>query len=350
MTRTAKAITALLACLVAGGPAVALAGGEDAKPLSLDAKPTAIPYRSIVSGTPVPGARRMPAPPPRRPVGPGWLQRTLNQPAPERPEPSEPLPSDKPHSRITARTIPPEPPRPAPLSDEEIIVWGDRLERARADVVRRLTDLGYAPGGMRNGRTTWKPTSAADSWKPRVIVDDDGWFELETPTVSGGRGTLDNAAMQPGVNNEGPAFDYAPPMAAPGVGGSFAGKRVRQAAEARVVRQVWDVVHGLALAHEEEALIDRLEHLPDELDALWYEGRGPDGTWYPSVADRQEALLLLWSSRTRTRAGETVRARIADYLMVVVDPEARLDENLVETAQLRCGCVLFPDEDHVQRY
>lgn len=345
MLRTALAMLLLTTTPLAG--ATDAADDTDASAFETPkgpytAQPTTIPYRSVVAGAPVPGALRMPEPPPRRSNMAGWVQRTLQMPDEPPPEPSAPVPSgDIVDGDITARTVPPPRPRPAPLSDNEIVVWGDRLEQARAKVEQRLTDLGYAPSGMQNGRTVWKPTGAQDSWKPRVIVDDDGWFSLRSPAVSGGRGQLDNAAMQPGLNNEGPAFDYAPPMASPGIGGQIAGKRQKQNAEARVARQIWDVVRELSQAQVEEGLIRRLEILPDQLDALWYEGRGPDGTWYPTVEVRQQALLTLWATRTRTVSGETVRRRIADYLIAVVDAESSLNAELVAEAEARCGCALF---------
>jgi len=321
--------------------------GADSAPAeqdsSYDAQPTRVPYRSVVSGTPVPGARAVPRTPRRQYSGPAWLQRTLNVPDEPPPEPREPVPSgDIPEAQITARTIPEPPPRPAPLTDAEIVVWGDRLQQARARVTNRMTDLGYEATRTRNGRTVWEPTGAHDKWKPRVIIDDDGWFELQTPTVSGMRGQAQDGAMQPGPTNyEGPGLSYAQPLPTGGVGGQFAGKRVRQAAEARVARQVWDVVSDLSRAHQDEALIRRLQYLPDELDRLWYDGRGPDGGWYPTSYDRQKALLRLWATRTRTRAGETVRDRIGDYLVAIVDTEAGLDAELLDNAERRCGCLLF---------
>ena len=333
-----------LGLLVLGAPAWSGEGDTDEPglPEAFQPKPTQVPYRSTVSGVPVVGVRKPPQPPPRVYRGPGWLARTLNIEDPPDRTPRAEVPSgDIAEPEITARSLPEPRPRPTALREDEIIVYGDRLELARARVTNRLTDMGYAPAGLKNGRQVWKPTSAQDSWKPRVIIDDDGWFELDTPAVSGMRGDLSESAMQPGPTAEAPAFQYAPPMATPGVGGQFAGKRVRQAAEARVARQIWDVVRDLAKAHQDEALIRTLEGLPDELDALWYEGRAPDGTWYADARARKEALLLLWATRTRTRAGETVRRRIGDYLIHVVDAESSLPADLVEQAEARCGCALF---------
>lgn len=315
----------------------------DGDPVNLDAQPTRVPYRSVVSGTPVPGARRPPPPPARVYSGPRWLQRTLNLPDEDEPVPRGDIPTDKvTEPEITARSIPPEPPRPDPISDDEIIVWGDRLEQARAKVVNRLHDLGYEATRSGDGRTVWRPTGADDDWKPRVIVDDDGWFELRTPATSGYKAQVQNSAMQPGPTSEAPGFNYSPPVPTVGVGGQFAGKRVRQAAEARVTRQIWDVIGELAEAQQDTALIQRLEALPDELDALWYEGQGPEGTWYATPRARQQALLTLWATRTRTRSGETVRARIADFLIAIVDSETGLDAELVSEAERTCGCPLFP--------
>lgn len=337
--------------------APALAGGAGTPPTVTGQPPPAVtvPFPSedrpvplaplVLEGSPVPGA--VPVPMLRSegtPSGPAWWTEFLGrQPRSTVTPPGVPSP-EVPEPTITARTIPPPPPRPEGYSDEEIVVWGDRLESAKARVAERLERMGYSPGETRNGRTEWKPKQAGQRWKPRVVVDDDGWFTVHTPTVSSFAPSVQDTTPRAGGFEEAPAFAASRQTPTAGVGGRFAGKRVRMHAEARVVRQVADVVEELAEAHQENALVITVARLPDRLDLIWRGGLDEDGVELPTARDRQEALLALWANRTRTRAGETVRRLIGAYLLAEVDPEVRLAPDLVASAETRCGCRLGDDE------
>lgn len=334
----------------------ALAGGQGTPPtVSGDPPPRVeVPFPSedrpvplaplSADGSPVPGA--VPVPmlgPPQAPSGPAWWTEFLNRQPQSRVSPPGVPSGDIPEPVITARTVPPPPPRPEGYSDEEIIVWGDRLEAAREKVAERLERMGYEPGETRNGRTEWKPKQAGQRWKPRVTIDDDGWFTVSTPAVSSFTPSVQDTTPRAGGFEEAPAFSASRQTPSAGVGGRFAGKRVRMHAEARVVRQIADVVEGLAEAHQENALVVTVARLPDRLERIWREGMDEDGVELPTSRDRQEALLELWASRTRTRSGETVRRLIGAYLLAEVDPEVRLAPDLVARAETRCGCRLGDD-------
>ena len=110
------------------------------------------------------------------------------------------------------------------------------------------------------------------------------------------------------------------------------------AAEARVARQIHGYVGAIRDARSDGELLARLDAMVTELDAIWYGGRGPDGRRLASVDERKRAMLALWSTRTETSAGETVRAAIADYLLGQVDPESSLPTPMVAEAERACGC------------
>ncbi|MFK7926560.1 MAG: hypothetical protein AB8H79_00110 [Myxococcota bacterium] len=319
----------------------------DSAPLAVPANTVQIPYRNAAGQLPAQGYRYIrPQPPMRRFRGPKWLQRALAVPDPpqERPELDPYAPTGAVvEPTITARSIPEPGPRPEAYADEEIVVWGDRLEQARAAVDRRMRSLGYEVANSKKGRTTWKPSGAYAGWKPTVTIDDDGWFDVKAPAVSGLTPTATAGQLGPTapVGADTQTSNQLPPVLGGGITGQVSGKRVRMHAENKVSRQVWDVVAGLSEAHSETSLIARLEQLPDELDALWHQGVGPGGALYVTNQERQSALLTLWASRTPTRTGETVRNKIADYLLNEVHPEATLPPSMVAKAERRCGCLLF---------
>lgn len=297
------------------------------------------PWRDPVPGVPVAGARAAPRVVLIRQRS--WLATVLNGEPDDGPK-IGPLSEDGavPIAAITARSIPEEPPRPDAVSDEEIVVWGDRLLRAREAVKHRLEDLGYKATRQRDGRTLWRPEGADNRWKPRVWMDDDGWFTLDTPATSFHKTELLVTPTQTGPPSVSPAFDARPDIVGYGATWRTSTRGQRFAAEARIARQLAAVVEALRTAQGDKGLFHRLEGLPDELDRIWHDGVASDGATYPTVRDRQSALLALWATRTRTRAGETVRRAIGDYLLAEVDPEAPLPPDLVREAERLCECSL----------
>lgn len=275
---------------------------------------------------------------------PSWLQWAVKSQEPTFYDANPPPPIDYtvPEAEITARTIPEPPPDPEPFQRNEIVVWGERLERAHQVVAQRLEELGYKMRKSGDGRSVWVTEDQKDRWKPKVTVYDEGWFTVHASAVSFS-GT--SSGMVPGAPAHGgspaPSFDRAPAAPAAGVGFAFSTRRQRQAAEARVARLLHEAVRGIAEAQADGRLLARLEELPTELDRMWYGGEAPDGRPLPTIASRQEAILDLWASRTVSRSGETVRLAISDYLLGEIDPEAPLNPALVRRAEERCGCI-FP--------
>lgn len=308
-----------------------------------------------VAPPPLPPDARPPRPPahPPDPVSraPAWWtefvrpNRGRDNPDGPRPDPTR-APSgdlddldDLPEPPITVRTLPEaRRARPAPFAPHEIVVYGRRLEAARERVDERMIDLGYTPTRTRDGRTVWKNRNPGERWKPRVIIDDDGWYELRTPVVSGLGPRVKAGEVRRDDNTSFQAMDRTVPVVAPGVGGSFAGRRLRKQAEARVARQVDDVVRDLAEAQQEVGFAAVVANLPARLDRLWYDGLDREGRTVDSRRERVAALLEWWATRTRTREGETIRRMIGDYLRHEVGP---VDTDLLAEAEAECGCALF---------
>ncbi len=275
---------------------------------------------------------------------PDWLSWAVRDSAtiPIRgPGPPEPY-TPPPEPAITALTLPVAPPAPEPLKRNELIVWGNRLEKARELLAEKLQSMGYAEQRRGDGYTVWAPAEREDRWRPRVTVYDDGWYLVKSSAVSGGAPQITGAPGVPGHGGSiAPSFDRAPAVPGMGMGFAFSSRRQRQAAEARVARQIHTFVEGIREAQADGLLLARLDALPGELDVIWYGGRAPDGSRLASTDDRKRALLSMWASRTPTRGGETVRQAIADYLLGQVDPESPLSRALVAEAEAVCGCA-FP--------
>lgn len=256
-------------------------------------------------------------------------------PTPQRP----PVDNSVPEPEITARSIPAPPPRPTPMKQNEIIVWGERLEQAHQAVAQKLESMGYRHKRRGNGFSVWRPEGKEHRWKPTVTIFDDGWFTVKSGLAAfQGLGPTEAVGAPAHGGSPAPSFDRAPSAPALSVGFEFASRRQKKAAEARVARQIHHLVQQIADARADGALLDTLESLPDELDSVWYGGATVHGDPLPTVASRQEYLLRYWATRAETRAGETVREAVADYLIAEVHPEAPLSSKDVAEAEEICGC------------
>lgn len=279
---------------------------------------------------------------PRRPP-PSWLAWAVRTPTPQPRSRSVPfIYEPPPEPEITAMSVPAAPPPARPLKRYEIVVWGERLQAAEQALAEKFDVMGYHQHRRGEGYTVWAPADPADRWRPKVTVYDDGWYTVKMGTVSGGTpGVVPVQGVPAHGHRTAPSFDRAPAAPAVGLGFAFSSRRQRMAAEARVARQIHGFVGAIRDARSDGELLARLDAMVTELDEIWYGGRGPDGRRLASLEERKRAMLALWSTRTETSAGETVRAAIADYLLGQVDPESALPGPLVAEAERACGC-LFP--------
>lgn len=261
--------------------------------------------------------------------------------------PRPPVDNSVPEPEITARNLPDPPERPRALKQNEIIVWGERLESAHEAVAQKLHSMGYQNKRRGDGFSVWRPEGKENRWKPTVTVYDDGWFTVKSGLAAyQGLGVQQVAGTPAHGGSPAPSFDRAPGAPALSVGFAFATKRQKKAAEARVARQIHPYIMQIAEARADGKLLESLEELPNELDSVWYRGETVQGDALPTIISRQRFILDLWASRTRTRAGETIREAIADYLINEVHPESPLPSRFVRQAEQICGCD-FPWPDRV---
>lgn len=183
---------------------------------------------------------------------------------------------------------------------DEVVVYGtSEATRLREVLGEKLQSMGYGPGKERSGHTRY----AARSGRPGLTVHHDGQLEIDKTVAQ-----------------------VAPPQADPVNGRdgmAFGMLNQRQASPLR-----WEVLEtvGPELIAWREALAaagtaGRLSQIiPDQLDALWADGRplsGGDTLTTPEA--RRAALLHHWATRTCTASGAQVRTYVGRFLDLVVD-------------------------------
>ena len=264
------------------------------------------------------------------------------QPAdPVAPDPAdEPAASDEDVREIVVRgpTAAEPSPEEAEPSPEEIVVFGElEAARHRQQVMRDLRNLGYRAGKRKDGYTQFRPEVP---WKPTVRVYDDGFVVLKRSPVrwqppGDPRNKINNLWCLPPFT----------PMCLR-VGGVLVSKRKLDPQKARVANALEPELRDWRAAVAATAMEERVGvELPDQLDALWQEGRPLDPR-QPVVADmaaRRAILLELWSSRTCTPEGAQVRGVVEVFLEyeVQTSPFAVTAEELAGAqARHRCGARL----------
>lgn len=209
-------------------------------------------------------------------------------------------------------------------SGETILVMGDRVAVARAQLEQSLRRLGYTKVRRRDGETVLAPTGKY-RWKSKIVLHDDGLLEFRDPRVvvlspvaAGNVYPRDEAGISETTQTSPDRGDVSlqfPIM--------FPSARLQTQVKTRVldtVRPDYDRWQG-ALA--DVGLEQSLTELPARLDALWREGKDPrNTTLHADVAARKAALIDLWATRTETDAGRAAREAIAQYLREVVQTSA----------------------------
>lgn len=194
---------------------------------------------------------------------------------------------------------------------EEVLVVGEHVvAEARAAVVRKLEGLGYKAKRERDGAVILRPPEA---WMGKATLTPYGDLELATPfiAVEGPRETGGEYNAFRDINNDQQAGTV-------GVGTSLPGPRQLDGVHAGIRAAVDADLVAWREAIRRRALGRQLEALPDRLDALWQQGVGLDRTQLPDPAQRREALLEYWSSRTDTLEGRAVTRALEIFLREVV--------------------------------
>lgn len=204
----------------------------------------------------------------------------------------------------------------------EIIVYDElAAELARQEVIERLEEIGYDEEIERDGYVIYRHP---DAWRGDVRLHEDGFVQvkrqpihLDPPIGRAGSplGTISCAVLLPFCTR---------------FGGQTVGRRKLQAQKTRTVQFLDPELDEWGDRIADRELSSRLQTLPDELEALWFEGTPLPSAGEGSedaapvaldtVDERKAALLAYWDSRTNTVWGDRVRLTVEAFLRAVVQP------------------------------
>lgn len=201
--------------------------------------------------------------------------------------------------------------------DLEIVVYDAReVEEARQAVEQRLLDMGYERARRRGDRVIY---THPVNYKPKVIVDDDGYMYMrrQTPKVA--------APELGGPMEDVPVLKWAPCLLIPTLcvraGGWVISPRKYAHHKQAAVEATEDPVRRYADALAMNALYARInEELPAQLDQIWYQGVNPaDQRPLTTFAERRAAILEIWMTRADNAYGDAVREAIELYMAYVIN-------------------------------
>lgn len=215
---------------------------------------------------------------------------------------------------------------------EELVIYGEQVWQARAALVAHIESLGYRAVRRSRGRTVYMPPRGK-RWKPRIVVDDDGWMSLRSPNITfqGIQIGAVNGLLLGGQEMPG----FAPPTGIQiGPRLWITSSRKLQAQETMLTEALSPSLAALRTLIARQAHAERLLVLSDALEATW---AGP-GT----AAERRAQLLARWLACADTPEGAETRAMIEAFLEAVVQTsETPLLEAELQAARAACGCALL---------
>lgn len=207
-------------------------------------------------------------------------------------------------------------------TNEEMVVWGERVGRTRSELDGQLRAYGYKVKRKR-GDVTVYGRSGTQRWKPKVLVSDSGVVWFRNPLV----------VVYPPIARAEPVSPQFSPAGQAMVAGSVEdrgvlrlmfpvqvpSKRIQKQEQARVLSAAGvqiQAFQGAIIGQGEAAL---LQTFPEKLDRLWEQGVDPrGGPALPDATARKAALIELYRTRADTSAGRAVQAMIQDYVVEVV--------------------------------
>ncbi len=199
-------------------------------------------------------------------------------------------------------------------AEYQVIVYGELLvEQARKELVRDLRREGYTEQKSKDDRTIYRH---AEPWKGEVIIYDDGWVRMRRQ-----RPHMDSADVP--WAEEGSPLAYAScvltPLRCVKLGGWTVSGRKFHAQKQRTLKPMESEiqVYGDRVADlwvERTVLV-----LPERMEALWEEGTPLEGEApLRTHAERRQALLDYWRTRTCTEWGDRVREAVEAFMRGVV--------------------------------
>lgn len=189
--------------------------------------------------------------------------------------------------------------QPAVADDEveEIVVWDEnRVEAARQQVIDAFEQAGWAVHKERDdGSIIFR--HHRDRWKGSFVLGEQGSIRTRRPL----------------------AYDWRIGFPFPHPTRFLPSKAKLKGPRRRALTAIRDDLDGLHEAQARMAAEARWEHTVAKLDALWERGEPlDDGPILKEPADRRQAVLDLWATRTETEMGRLTMSRIADWLQGTV--------------------------------
>ncbi len=197
----------------------------------------------------------------------------------------------------------------------EVVVYGEILvQQARAEVVAALREAGFTDEIDKGDHVIYR---APQAWKGEVVIYDDGYMitkrqpvQVRSPKMPWG----EEGSVASGIG----CVLY--PWLCIRTSGQTVGHRKFMAQETRATQAAADEVHIWAERVADLHTSERIAALPDQLAALWEDGTPIDGEGpvLATTAERKQALLAFWETRTESPWGLEVRAAVESFLRGVV--------------------------------
>ncbi len=198
----------------------------------------------------------------------------------------------------------------------EMVVYGERLvDQARREVVETIEELGYDAEVKDQGdRVIYRHPAA---WYGEVVLHDDGWMQVKRQRLRVEGRAVPWAKQKNSVGAWLGCFVY--PWACIRVYGATVSRRRWMGTQTRTVAELAPKVEVLGDRIADLETTRRLASLPDRLEALWNDGTPLEGDEpLTTMAERRQAVLEYWGSRTDTVWGRRVRQSIEDFVEAVV--------------------------------
>ena len=202
------------------------------------------------------------------------------------------------------------------VPEGETIIVTDEAEvaAARQELTEALAIGGYQKKRSRDGRTIYV---AEAPWKPKVVVDEEGWMIMRRRPVVFTKPDLPDSWFAD-TPLEYLTCVIAPPLCVR-IGGAVISERKLNHRKAEVVAHVGDELTAWSDAKAGLYAQARLfEEIPNALDRVWYEGLTPEDEPLPELVDRKAWVLDLWMTRADNDWGDAARGVVEDFMAYVV--------------------------------
>lgn len=201
----------------------------------------------------------------------------------------------------------------------EVLVIGEQvISEARANVVRKMVDMGWKAKRKRDGRIVFR---GPETWMGKATLLDSGDIDFSIP-----------ALVVPGPSQVGSSYDrgrelgdgsnYTPNT----VGAQFVtpDRQKVAAVQREVMAEIRPFVSDYRSKIQQRYFSSYISEVPERLDNLWRDGVRLDGSdrIVTDPAAKRAMVLDFWATRTDTPEGRTVSRTVEIWLREVVMPTA----------------------------